>query len=252
MSLFIELKPEDRRNSEKCKAAIANIEKVFKEKRSHNEKITCAICNKLLSNRFRSACRVMANSKTVLVHPVHIGCIKENSPMNELFGNKKEYVDMSTIDLITMINIIDTLHKLDKEDKLPELNNDILSSNLHMPNPEIKGQPFYTMVEIKNGVLTGNIESYNHKGKYLPMLYVSKRVAERAKKIKDNAFKNNYYVAGISEEGLNDLFSRYSEESIVVLGFEGEKGVSMPLTSKEILNGLKPNKWLSKIIMEQQ
>ncbi|MCE5221274.1 MAG: hypothetical protein LLF98_08410 [Clostridium sp.] len=87
---------------------------------------------------------------------------------------------------------------------------------------------------MKKGKLTGNIESYKVDNKLLPVLYVSKKIAEKAKEIKDSSFKNDYYVAGISKNQLNAMIKGFKRKFLIVMSFEGKKAISISLKPMKI------------------
>ncbi|HBJ2623371.1 TPA: hypothetical protein LA827_003170 [Clostridium botulinum] len=253
MNLFIEIEPKYRKNSDVCIERISIIEKKIEKELLVNKDIKCAICGKYITEKFSIACRVYKESKKVFLHPVHIGCISENINVKELDSTNNNYNDISKNDLVDTIKLIETLQQIDVNEKQQNLKkSDTKCFTSCMPNPNIKGQPFYTMVEIKQGKLTGNIESFKLGNNLLPVLYVSKKIAEKAKEIKDSSFKNNYFVAGILKSQLNTMIEGFKGKFLVIINFEGNNAISAQLTSQELIELLKPNQWLSDIVHKMQ
>lgn len=77
-------------------------------------------------------------------------------------------------------------------------------------------------------------------------------MGQKAKQIRDSSFKNDYYVAGILKDQLNSMLEGFEGRFLVIMGFKGRKAISIQLTSKEIVEALKPNEWLAKAVKESQ
>jgi hypothetical protein len=254
MELFVELKAEDKKNPYTCRREIIEIESKFKRELENNKEIKCAICgNKLLASDFRIAGRIYNDSKKVMLHPVHKTCIQEYTPIWQIASSNTNYKDVSDNDIIAGLRIYQVLHEKEVNGELPDFDETKSTSSIvNMTNPDVKGEPFYTMSEIKNGNLTGNIESYKVDNILLPVLYVSKKVAVKAKEIMDSSFENDYYVSGISKKYFNEMVKNFKKKFLVVMGFEGKKAISIPLTGSEIVEALEPNEWLLKIVEKSQ
>jgi hypothetical protein len=249
MNIFIPLSKEKRANKEECRKEIvlaeAKIEAILKE-----HEVNCAICDHPLGKRFRSAIRFDKETSEVNIHPVHLDCVKDNVNVMDMMMNNSRFYDFSSLDLLLISGIIDHLTKLEKEGKLPDIHEqDYLQPD--MPTPDTLGEPFYTMVEIKDGVLTGNIESHIHEGEKMLMLYVSKKVAMQAKQARNKKGWENYHVAGINKETMQKLFSS-GIKFMVVAGFEGSKAIAVAMSGEEIIEAMKPGEWLYKVIESQK
>lgn len=244
-----ELKNEDRKSRESCSKAIAQIEKAIQARLDNGREITCEICNIPLESRFRTAVKVFTKDSKVIVHPVHIHCIEDHRPISELFGKDCDCINISSLDLLTINGLVDYMTELNKEGILPPFSEDDLKEEdpmCHIPTTDTKGEPFYTMVEILKGKHTGMIESQIYEREQMFVLYVSKSVAELAKKSRGKGWKD-YHVAGISKQGLNYLLNS-PRRFMVVLKMEGSKAITIPLTGEEIKEGIQSGKWLTNIV----
>jgi hypothetical protein len=249
MNIFIPLPKEKRAIKEECRKQIFLAERQM-EDIIIMESVICAICNQPIDGRFRSASRFNSGTSGVNLHPVHIDCIKDNSNLMDAFIEEKGYYDLSTLDLLLMSGIVNHLSDLEKEGKLPDIpkSNDSL---LNFPSPETIGEPFYTLIEVLDGKITGNIISNFHSNEQMPYIYVSKKIALRSN---EKAYGNNklvnYVVAGINQQFLNRLLN--SDRTImVILDIQGSKATAMPMTGKEIKEAIKSDEWLDKIIKMQ-
>jgi len=248
MDLFVELKAEYRRNPYTCRRKILNIEDIFKKKLVENKEIKCTICGEPLFKDFRIACRIYDN-KNVRLHPVHKACIEEHTSFKNIILSNSKYKDISDNDLIACLRIVQIFNDMDKSGQITDFKESKSTCSFNdMPNPYIKGEPFYTMVKIKKGELSGNIETYKLENKLLPVIYVSEKIAEKSRAVRDSSFINDYSVAGVSRSQLEGMLTKFNEKFVVVMGFKDEKAVAIPLTSDEIVEALKPNEWLSKVI----
>lgn len=209
--------------------------------------ISCAICDETIENRFRSASRFDRETREVNIHPVHIDCIKDNANAFDVMKGNSRFFDFSTLDLLLMSEIINHLSDLEREGRLPELPDEVISP-IEMPSPDTIGEPFYTLMEVIDGKLTGNIMNKFHDNEQLIYLYISEEVAIQSKLAANlNKQLENYIVAGISKSTLESMLNSHPK-FMVVLGLEGTKGLAMALTGEEIREAIAPSEWLDKMI----
>ncbi|MFY0781184.1 hypothetical protein AB1K18_12980 [Peribacillus simplex] len=248
MNIFIPLPKEKRAIKEECRKQIflaeTQMENILK-----NQIVICAICDKTISGRFRSASRFKKGRSEVNLHPVHIDCVKENAKLTEVFGGDKVYYDLSSIDLLIMSGIVNHLTDLEKEGKLPDIPKE--TSSFDMPSPDTIGDPFYTMVEVIDGKMTGGVINQIHDDEQLIYLYVSENIALRSRKEGNRRGQlENYVVAGVSNNTMEQVL-KSNKKIMVVMGIEGSKAIATAMTGAEIKDAIQPGEWLDNIIKLQ-
>ncbi|KNZ69312.1 hypothetical protein Tfer_2109 [Thermincola ferriacetica] len=110
----IEINLADCQNRFTCSAAIAKAEKIFGNKLKSGRTVYCAICDRLIRKEFRSAVRSFYHSKTLLVHPVHMDCVQDHTPIDDLLKNP-QFIDMSALDFLDLVGLVDAVHQWKKK-----------------------------------------------------------------------------------------------------------------------------------------
>jgi hypothetical protein len=249
MNLFIQIPKDKRAKREECRQQIIFAEQQMEEKIKEHS-VTCAICDKSLNSRFRSASRFNKESYELHLHPVHVDCVKDNASLTEVFGSEKSYYDLSSLDLLLMSGMVNHLTDLEKEGKLPDIP-EVEESLVNFPSPETIGEPFYTLIEMIDGKITGNVISNFHNNEQMPYLYVSKDIAVQSKKEGNrNMQLKNYEVAGVSRKFLDGILNS-NKNIMVIMDIQGSRATAISHTGAEIKDAMKTGGWLDNIIKMQ-
>lgn len=96
-----------------------------------------------------------------------------------------------------------------------------------LPGPDVKGEPFWTIMEIKNGENTGTFFATDANGKKVVLLFPTKEHAEETCK-KINTHSPEFQVRGISKNHLKVLLA-LEEKKFGQL----QLGISLPTNGPE-------------------
>ncbi len=92
--------------------------------------------------------------------------------------------------------------------------------NKLLPDEKFIGQPFWALMETKNGNITGSyFVNPGKKGEKSLPLFLSKYHAEFYLSNQDSSLKGNYVVRGLSQEQLRFLSSIAEEDKIIFMMF---------------------------------